>query len=255
MSETVTVPQSPNETKCSTVRRFFSNVYLRPWLVIILGIVVLWIFRTHLKELGSLLWPIVVAGAIYGFRTELSTLLTRVRRVSKEGAEFGEARIAAQIMAQPVDVALKDVAPDEAHPPYIMQRVDELRVELNARVPEDEQRREYLLMLRLAQAQQLTYFHLTWLNIFSSQLEALTKMAAEEGPIELTPYHELHTSRTTAAATAENPANSLSFGVWANFFVQRQLATISERQATITQQGRDLLELSTRANFPRFQIF
>ena len=131
---------------------FFSNVYLRPWLVIILGIVVLWIFRTHLKELGSLLWPIVVAGAIYGFRTELSTLLTRVRRVSKEGAEFGEARIAAQIMAQPVDVALKDVAPDEAHPPYIMQRVDELRVELNARVPEDEQRREYLLMLRLAQA-------------------------------------------------------------------------------------------------------
>jgi hypothetical protein len=158
-------------------------------------------------------------------------------------------------MAQPVDVALKDVVPDETHPRHIMQRVESLRVELNARVPEDEQKREYLLMLRLAQAQQVTDFQLTWLNIFNSQLEALTKMAAEEGPIDLTPYYELHTSRTTAAATAENPVNSLSFGVWANFFGQKQLATISERQATITQQGHDLLALATQANFPRFQIF
>jgi hypothetical protein len=158
---------------------------VRGWIVVILGLTVLWIFRTHLKELASVLWPIVVAGGIYGFRTELSALLTRVRRVSKEGAEFGEARIAAQIMAQPVDVALKDVVPDETHPRHIMQRVDSLRVELNARVPEDEQKREYLLMLRLAQAQQVTDFQLTWLNIFNSQLEALTKMAAEEGPIDL----------------------------------------------------------------------
>lgn len=158
---------------------------MRGWIVVILGLTVLWIFRTHLKELASVLWPIVVAGGIYGFRTELSALLTRVRRVSKEGAEFGEARIAAQIMAQPVDVALKDVVPDETHPRHIMQRVDSLRVELNARVPEDEQKREYLLMLRLAQAQQVTDFQLTWLNIFNSQLEALTKMAAEEGPIDL----------------------------------------------------------------------
>jgi hypothetical protein len=237
------------------VRRFFSNLHVRGWIVVILGLTVLWIFRTHLKELASVLWPIIVAGGIYGFRTELSALLTRVRRVSKEGAEFGEARIAAQIMAQPVDVALKDVVPDETHPRHIMQRVESLRVELNARVPEDEQKREYLLMLRLAQAQQVTDFQLTWLNIFNSQLEALTKMAAEEGPIDLTPYYELHTSRTTAAATAENPVNSLSFGVWANFFVQKQLATISERQATITQQGHDLLALATQANFPRFQIF
>jgi hypothetical protein len=233
---------------------FFLNVYVRRWLVIILGIVVLWIFRTHLKELGSLLWPVVVAGAIYGFRTELSTLLTRVRRVSKEGAEFGEARIAAQIMAQPVDVALRDVVPDETHPLHIRQRVDALRVELNARIPEDEQRREYLLMLRLAEAQQVRDFQFTWLNIFNSQLEALTKMAADQGPIELTPYHELHTSRATAAATPENLLNSLSFDVWANFFVQRQLATISGTQAIITQQGHDLLALATQANLPRFQI-
>jgi hypothetical protein len=157
------------------VRRFFSNLHVRGWIVVILGLIVLWIFRTHLKELASVLWPIVVAGAIYGFRTELGALLPRVRRVSKEGAEFGETRIAAQIMARPVDVALKDVVPDETHPRHIMQRVDALRVELNARVPEDEQKREYLLMLRLAQAQQVTDFQLTWLTIFNSQLEALTK--------------------------------------------------------------------------------
>jgi hypothetical protein len=237
------------------VGRFFANLHVRGWIVVILGIGVLWIFRTHLKQLASVLWPIVVAGGIYGYRTELSALLTRVRRVSKEGAEFGEARIAAQIMAQPVDLALRDVVPDETHAPYIRQRVDALRVELNARVPEDEQKREYLLMLRLAEAQQARDFQFTWMNIFNSQLEALTKMAAEQGRIELTSYHELHTTRTTAAATPENPVNSLSFDVWAGFFVQRQLATISGRHGTITQQGHDLLVLATQTNLPRFQIF
>jgi hypothetical protein len=158
-------------------------------------------------------------------------------------------------MAQPVDVALRDVVPDETHPPHIMQKVAALRIELNARVPEDVTRREHLLMLRLAEAQQVRDHEYTWLNIFSSQLEALTKMAAEEAPIELTPYHDLHTSRTTAAATAENPANTLSFDVWANFLIQRQLATISVREGTITPQGHDLLALATRLNLPRFQIF
>ena len=237
------------------VRRFFSNPHVRGWVVVIIGVVILWVFRTRLKELASVLWPIVVATAIYGFRTELSALLRRIKRIGKEGAEFGEGRIAAQIMAQPVDVALRDVVPDETHPPHIRQRVDALRVELNAKIPEDEQKREYLLMLRLAEAQQIRDHQYTWLNIFSSQLEALVKMAAEEDSIELTPYHDLHTSRTTAATTEENPINSLSFDVWANFLIQRQIATISGREATITQQGHDLLALATHLNLPRFQIF
>lgn len=237
------------------MRRVFSNPHVRGWLIVILGVIILWIFRTHLKELASVLWPIVVATAIYGFRMELSALLRRVRRISKEGADFGEGRIAAQIMAQSVDVALRDVVPDETHPPYIMQRVDALRVELNARIPDDEQKREYLLMLRLAQALQVRDHHNAWLTIFSSQLEALVKMAAEESPIDLTPYHDLHTSRTAAVTTEENPINSLSFDVWANFFIQRQLATIAGREATITQQGHDLLALATNLNLPRFQIF
>jgi hypothetical protein len=79
-------------------------------------------------------------------------------------------------------------------------------------------------------------------------------MAAEEGPIDLTPYYELHTSRAAAGGTAENPVSSLSFDVWANFFVENQIATTSERQATITQQGRDLLTLAARGYFLRFQI-
>jgi hypothetical protein len=239
----------------SAVRRFFSNLHVRGWIAVILGIGVLWIFRAHLKELASVLWPVVVAGGVYGFRTELSALLTRLKRVGKEGAEFGEARIAAQIMAQSVDEALKGVTPNETHPLHITQRVEALRVELNATIPADARNREYLLMLRLAEAQQVRDFQFTWLNIFNSQLEALTKMAAEQGPVDLTPYHELHTSRTAAAATAENPVNGLSFDVWANFFGQRQLATISGTQATITQQGHGLLALATQANLPRFQIF
>jgi hypothetical protein len=62
-------------------------------------------------------------------------------------------------------------------------------------------------------------------------------------------------SRTAAANTAENPVSGLAFELWANFFIQRQLATISGREATITQQGHDLLALATQANLPRFQIF
>lgn len=157
MSERDTVPQSLVQTVRSAGYRLFSNLQVRGGLIVILSIVVLWIFRNHLKDLSSVLWPIVVASAIYGFRTELIALLARVRRVSKEGAEFGEARIAAQIMAQPVEMALKDVVPDETHPLHIRQRVDALRVELNARVPEGEEKREYLLMLRLAQAQQVRF--------------------------------------------------------------------------------------------------
>jgi hypothetical protein len=113
------IPKKTSERRAMAngeVRRFFSNLHVRGSIVVIAGLAVLWIFRTHLKELASVLWPIVVAVGIYGFRTELSTLLTRIRRVGKEGAEFFEARIAAQIMAQPVDVALKDVVPDETHP-------------------------------------------------------------------------------------------------------------------------------------------
>jgi hypothetical protein len=239
------------------VRRFLSNFHVPALSAVILGLLglaVLWIFRTHLKELASVLWPIVVASAIYGFRTELRSLLGRVTRLGKEGAEFGETRIAAQIMAQPVDVALKDAVPDETHPLHIRQRVDALRVELNSRIPEDIQRREYLLMLRLAEAQQIRDFQYTWLTIFNSQLEALTKMVTDQIPVDLTPYHDLHVSRATAASTTENPVYSLAFEIWANFFIQRQLASIELRKASITQQGRDLLGLASQLNLPRFQI-
>jgi len=228
---------------------------VRGWIVVIVGIVLLWIFREHLKELASVLWPIVVTGVIYGFRTELSALLKRIRRVSKEGADFGEDRIAAQIMAQPVEIALKDVVPDESHAPYIMQRVSALRVELNARIPDNEEKREHLLMLRLAQAQQVRDFQYTWMTIFNSQLEALTKMAAEQSQMDLNPYYDLHTSRVAAAATAENPPKALSFDVWAGFFSRVQIAVVVGREATITQQGHDLLAQATQANLPRFQIF
>jgi hypothetical protein len=196
-----------------------------------------------------------VACALYGFRSEIAALLQRVKRLGREGAEFGEERIAAQIMAQPVDVALKDVAPDEDHPVYVRQRVDALRVELNARVPEDVQKREYLLMLRLAQAQQLRDFQSVWMSIFNSQLEALTAMAAEGHPLELSAYYDLHVARTTAASTPDNPVTPLSFETWASFFVQRQLASLVGRAGAISEQGRDLLTLASQFNWPRFQIF
>ena len=236
------------------MKALWTNIYVRRWVAIFLTVVVIWLFREHLKDLSSLLWPIVVAGTIFGFRNELSALLKRLRRVGKGGAEFGEERIAAQIMARPVDVALKDVVPDEEHSGYVRLRIEALRVELNARVPEDEQRREYLLMLRLAEAQQNRDFAFAWLHMFNSQLEALTRMATENSVIDLSPYHELHVSRSTEASTPDNPVNALPFEVWANFFVQRQLAVVTNRTATIMDQGRDLLALAVQTKLPRFQV-
>jgi hypothetical protein len=136
------------------------------WVAVILFLIILWIFKDHLAAFGSILWPMVVAGALVGFRSELSALLRRIRRVSRQGAEFGEGRIAAQIMSQPVETALRNIVPDENPPSYVLRRVQALRIDLNAREPENEERREYLLMLRLAEAQRGLHFQFIWLNIW-----------------------------------------------------------------------------------------
>jgi hypothetical protein len=233
----------------------FNQKTLPGWIAVALFLVILWIFKNHLDAFGSILWPLVVAGALLGFRSELSALLRRIRRVSRQGAEFGEGRIAAQIMSQPVEAALRSVVPDENPPPYILRRVQALRIDLNAREPEDEERREYLLMLRLAESQQGLHFQYVWLNIFWSQLEALTNLAAAgENAVDLKPYHELHVLRANEASTAENPVTSLTFEIWAGFLVLHELVALTERSGTITQQGRDFLILATQANLPRFHI-
>lgn len=222
----------------------------------VIAIAVFWLFRTHLRDLAAVLWPSLVAGAVYGFRTELRDLLRRIRRVSKEGAEFGEIGVAAQIMAQPVDVALREVAPDETHPTYIRQQVDALRIELNARVPEDATRREYLLMLRLAEAQRRAIFLEAWLRIFESQLDSLGKSVAEPNGADLRPFFDSHVTKIAAASTPENPITPLSYEMWVHFLVQRQLITLSAGDlAVITEQGRDFLTVANQFNLPRFQIF
>lgn len=224
------------------------------WAVIAIITTLLWVFREHLSGLASVLWPIVVGGAIIGFRRELSDLLKRLRRFGKEGMEFDENRIAAQILALPVEEALRDVAPGETHANFITARVESLMHELNRMQPSDPAKREYLLMLRLAQAQQVRDFQYAWLNIFASQIEALNKMAAENGAVDLTPYYRSHVERAKALSTAEKPIDFFSFEVWCSYFVRMQLATIDQSSGIITEAGRGFLVTATQQNFPRFQV-
>ena len=60
-----------------------------------------------LKGISAILWPVVVAGALLGFRTEVRTLLRRLRRVSKGAAEFDDARLAVQLTGTSIEQALR----------------------------------------------------------------------------------------------------------------------------------------------------
>jgi hypothetical protein len=223
------------------------------WAVIGATILALWMFREHLSGLASTLWPIVVGSTILGFRQELGDLLKRMKRLGKEGMEFGDVQIAAQIMSVPVSDALKDVAPGETHSELIMTRVASLRQELNARQPSDIPNREHLLMLRLAEAQQSRDFQNIWLNILSSQLAALTKMASENKPVDLTEFFETYKERVESLPTP--PAVKISFEAWSGYFIRMQLATIVGTLGTITLSGREFLSFWIRNNLPRFQAF
>jgi hypothetical protein len=173
--------------------------------------------------------------------------------VGTTGAEFSEGSIAAQITATPVVEALKAVAPNEMQPSYIRAKVELLRPELNAREPDDHGRREHLLMLRLAEAQQARDWQLVWMNIFSSQLEALAAMAGVEGSIDLTPFYRSHVERREAMAVSGGPNTPVAtFEAWASFLGRMRLAIIAGQNGSITDEGRGLLEFATRTNLPKF---
>jgi hypothetical protein len=144
----------------------------------IVFVAVLWLLRADLKGVAAVLWPLVVACAVYMFRSSIGELLRRLKRVDTSGAEFEARSIVAQSAATPVDQILRDVAPGETQHSYIRARLETLRAELNARQPDDLARREFLLLLRLAEAQQVRDWSFVWMQIFASQLEALAAMAA-----------------------------------------------------------------------------
>ena len=226
-------------------------------IAIVAALFVLWLFRSDLRGLGAVLWPVVVAGAILLFHVELRGLLARVRKVGATGAEFAEASIAAQITAVPVDQALRAVAPNEVQPTFIQARVTNLRAELNAREPTDQTRREHLLMLRLAEAQQARDWCVVWLNIFASQLEALGAMAGVEGPLDLSPFYDQHLERRDEAFTAEQKSQlpAVTFETWASFLGRMRLATVEGRNGSITDEGGGLLKFAAAHSFPRNQRF
>jgi len=108
-----------------------------------------------LKGIAAILWPVVLAGGLWGFRIEVRTLFARLRSLGVKGAEFDENRLAAQIAAVPVEQALKDAAPLETHPPLIIERVETLRRELETMHQNSDANRISLLLLRLAESQQI----------------------------------------------------------------------------------------------------
>ena len=84
-----------------------------------------------------MLWPIVLAGAIYEFRAELRGLLARLRRVGATGAEYlAEVSIAAQITAVLVDQGVESGGAQRGFSLTTSALVSKLCVpELNAREP------------------------------------------------------------------------------------------------------------------------
>ena len=222
---------------------------------VIVGLIVLWLFRFDLKGVAAILWPSVVAATIFFFRTELGELLKRLKRVGATGAEFSEATIAAQITASAVDQILPAVAPGETQPSFVRGRIEALRVELNARQPDDRDKRESLLLLRLAEAQQARDHLTTWINLFLSQLEALSAMAGATGPIDLTPYFDAHVQRREALPLTEGPLRTITFDLWCTYFGRMRLATITGREGTITEEGHGLpFFFAARFNLPRFHV-
>jgi|GEM_PF-2342478 len=233
------------------MKRVLTDIYVRRWVTLIVLIIVLWGFRYHLKDLASLMWPVIAATVIFNFRAEITALLRRTKRIGKEGAEFEASSVAAQIMAQPVEQAMREVAPGESNSPYILQRVEAIRNELNVQAGTDQQRRENLLTLRFAQAQQARAFQAVWLNIFSSQIDALAKMSQGNDLIELTDYFDAHLVRVKQLPNP--PAVPVTFDIWSSYLVRMNLIYLDGTRGAITQQGRDFLTFSTQQNLPRFQ--
>jgi hypothetical protein len=197
----------------------------------------------------------LVAGALWGFSTEVRTLLRRLRRVSKGAAEFDDTRIAAQITATPVEQALREAAPTDAPPAsYIVERVTTLRKELTTLHTDSDERRINLLLLRLAEDKQVVDFQFIWLNIFGSQLEALEAMSAKKGATDLTPYFSVHSERyATFASSRGYPMPPMTFEVWVGFFTRVGIATIKDRNGEATEKGAGMLAFSVQRNLPRFQ--
>ena len=238
-------------TGFKSMTRLWTNVYVRRCAALVFLILVLWLFQAHLKDLASLLWPTIVGLSVYNFRTEISALIRRAKRIGKEGAEFEATSIAAQIMDQSVEQAMKEVAPGETNSPYILQRVAAIRNDLNVQAGTDQQKRENLLTLRFAQTQQGRDFQTIWMNIFLSQLEALAKMSQETEPIEMMTYFETHLERVKTLQTP--PTTLISFEGWSGYLARMHLITLHQTQGALTQQGRDFLTFSTQLNLPRFQ--
>jgi hypothetical protein len=222
----------------------------------IIALLVLWIFRDYLSGIAAMLWPIVVGSALLVFRQELSRLIGRMKRFGPTGAEFSDASIAAQSSAVPIEQAIAILAPAGDRSPEYLRRLEALKMELNARVPSGQTAdRELLLEYSLAVVLCERDFLLVWLNIFLSQLEALSTMLGVSGPIDLKPFYEAHVRRrNTINPEPAGLAPPPSFEGWVSFMGRMQLVEINGLSGQITEFGRLFMRYSADRNLPRFHI-
>ena len=207
-----------------------------------------------IKGVAALLWPIVTAWAIFLFRIEIRSLISRLRRFGKGGAEFSESRIGVQAISIPIEKVLKDVAPGERQDSYILKGVEELRAALNRLQPEDVNARESLLLLRLTQRITERDWAIFWLNIFASQRSALEAMAIETSAIDLTKFYDAHVEAYEAyVKTQDSPSPVGTFDAWARYLVVNKVAVINGRAGLITDLGLGFLAFAKQQNLPRFQ--
>lgn len=171
------------------------------------------------------------------FRSPLSRLLDRTRRIGKTGLE-------ADPQAQDSALQIKASAADELQRLFdnalLVQRETVIQAELERLAFRDTSDREKFLIRLLAAAVIIQQFERTYALVFGSQLgvlQFLNTMGAVGAPINvLQPWYD--------QAAGKEPAfyQNYTFDQWLSFLQTNQLLVRSEDTVTITLEGKEFLK-------------
>lgn len=186
-------------------------------------------------------WPAVglILGlvALFVFRTPLTRLLDRTRRIGRQGLDASD---------EPADskLQIKPSAHDELRLFFdnalLVQREGQIQTELQRLNFKDATEREKFLIRLLASASIVQQFERIYSIIWGSQLGALQFLnsAGVTGvePVALTAWYE-----QAAAQYADAYAN-YAFEQWLGFLESHQLVLSNAGRVAITLEGREFLK-------------
>lgn len=201
-----------------------------------------------IDSLGSnLAWPLVIVAALWFFHKDISGLLSRLRSVSRTGADFETPKQSVQPKTEIEVMADKPLAgqfklPDhigEKEPvhPAVQETAKHLRRLFDEMRLSSPDERENFLLYRLTQSFFRENFEAAYGVIFGTQLQALA--ALESGSVlDLSPHHAEHVAKTQEIFGAENPDVASSFDAWFNFLSNFSLVEGTKESARISPIGR-----------------